>query len=193
MGKHVYLLGNQSCLSMPRIAVVGTRKMSVYGAEVTVQFVTELVRHGYCIVSGLALGVDALAHRTAIKMGGKTIAVLAHGLDYCYPPENIDLKQQITESGGLLVSAYPEGNRPIRQQFLERNGLIVELSDSVLVTCCPHKSGVKNTVKHAAEMGRDVYVIPGPITDPTYEGVVEIIENGGVPVGSPTDLIKKMM
>ena len=193
MGKDVYLLGNQSCLSMSRIAVVGTRKMSTYGADVTVQFVTELVRGGYCIVSGLALGVDALAHRTAIKMGGRTIAVLAHGLDYCYPPENIDLKQQIVESGGLLVSAYPEGNRPIRQQFLERNGLIVELSNSVLVTCCPHKSGVKNTVKHAAEMGRDVYVIPGPITDPTYEGVVEIIENGGVPVGSPTDLIKKMM
>lgn len=189
MGKDVYLLGDQTCLSMPRIAVVGTRKMSVYGAQVTKQFVTELVRRGYCIVSGLALGVDALAHRTAIKEGGKTIAVLAHGLDYCYPPENIDLKQQILDSGGLLVSAYPEGNRPIREQFLERNGLIVELSDSVLVTCCPHRSGVKNTVKHAAELGRDVYVVPGQITDPTYEGIVELIRNGCILVGRPEDVV----
>lgn len=192
MGKDVYLLGNQACLSMPKIAVVGTRKMSVYGAQVTKQFVTELVRSGYCIVSGLALGVDALAHWTAIKEGGKTIAVLAHGLDYCYPPENIDLKQQIIYSEGLLVSAYPEGNRPTREQFFVRNELLVKLSDAVLVTCSPHKSGVKNTVKHAAELGRDVYVIPGPVDDPSYAGTVEIIENGGVPVGSPEDLIKKL-
>lgn len=192
MGKDVYLLGNKDCLSMPRIAVVGTRKMSAYGARVTEQFVRELVRKGYCIVSGLALGVDALAHRTAIKEGGKTIAVLAHGLDYCYPPENIDLKQQILDSGGLLVSAYPEGNRPIREQFLERNELLVKLSQVVLVTCSPHKSGVKNTVKHAAELGRDVYVIPGPIDDPTYAGTVEIIENGGIAVERPEELITKL-
>ncbi len=192
MGKDVYLLGDRDCLAMPRIAVVGTRKMSAYGTRVTVRFVKELVKRGYCIVSGLALGVDALAHRTAIKEGGKTIAVLAHGLDYCYPPENIDLKQQIIDSGGLLVSEYPEGNRPIREQFLERNELLVKLSQAILVTCSPHKSGVKNTVKHAAELGRDVYVIPGPIDDPTYAGTVEIIENGGMPVGSPDELIRKL-
>lgn len=189
----MYLLGNQSCLSMPRVAVVGTRSVSPYGARVTAQFVTELVREGYVIVSGMALGVDAIAHRTAIKMGGKTIAVLAHGLDYCYPPENSGLKVQIVESGGLLVSSYPAGNRPTREQFLARNELLVKLSEAVLVTCSPHKSGVKNTVKHAAELGRDVYVIPGPINDPSYAGTVEIIENGGIPVGSPEDLIKKMM
>lgn len=189
MGKDIYLLGNKGCLSMPRIAVVGTRKMSSYGARVTEQFVRELVRRGYCIVSGLALGVDTLAHRTAIKEGGKTIAVLAHGLDYCYPPENIDLKQQIIDSGGLLVSAYPEGNRPKREQFLARNELLVNISQAVLVTCSPHKSGVKNTVKHAAEHGRDVYVIPGPITDPTYEGIIELVRNGCILVGKSEDII----
>lgn len=192
MGRDVYLLGDQTCLLMPRIAVVGTRRMSVAGAQVTQQFVTELVRRGYCIVSGLALGVDALAHRTAIKMGGKTIAVLAHGLDYCYPPEHRGLKQQILDTGGLLASVYPEGNRPTREQFFVRNELLVKLSDAVLVTCSPHKSGVKNTVKHAAELGRDVYVIPGSVDDPSYAGTIEIIENGGVPVGSPTDLIKNL-
>lgn len=191
MGKDIYLLGDQACLSMPRIAVVGTRKMSAYGALVTEKFVAELVRREYCIVSGLAMGVDALAHRTAIKEGGKTIAVLAHGLDYCYPTENTDLKQQILDSGGLLVSAYPEGNRPIREQFLERNGLIVELSDSVLATCCPHRSGVKNTVRHAAELGRDVYVVPGPITDSTYDGTIELMRDGCIPVLSVQDIIGK--
>ena len=192
MGKDVYLLGNRDCLSMPRIAVVGTRKMSAYGAQVTVQFVSALIKAGYAIVSGLALGVDAIAHRTAIKMGGKTIAVLAHGLDYCYPLEHKGLRQQILDTGGLLASAYPEGNRPTREQFFVRNELLVKLSDAVLVTCSPHKSGVKNTVKHAAELGRDVYVIPGPVDDPSYAGTIEIIENGGVPVGSPDDLIKKL-
>ncbi len=192
MGKDVYLQGDQSCLSMPRIAVVGTRAVSPYGARVTEQFVSALVRAGYAIVSGLALGVDAIAHRTAIKMGGKTIAVLAHGLDYCYPSEHKGLRQQILDTGGLLVSAYPEGNRPTREQFFVRNELLVKLSDAVLVTCSPHKSGVKNTVKHAAELGRDVYVIPGPVDDPSYAGTVEIIDNGGVPVGSPEDLIKKL-
>lgn len=177
---------------MPRIGVVGTRAASPYGVRVTEQFVTALVKAGYVIVSGLALGVDAIAHRTAIKMGGKTIAVLAHGLDYCYPVEHKSLKQEILDTGGLLVSAYPEGNRPIREQFFVRNELLVNLSGAILVTCSPHKSGVKNTVKHAAELGRDVYVIPGPVDDPSYEGTVEIIENGGVPVGSPEDLIKKL-
>jgi DNA processing protein len=192
MDKDVYLLGDRNCLEMPRIAVVGTRAVSPYGARVTVQFVAELVRERYVIVSGLARGVDAIAHRTAIKHGGKTIAVLAHGLDYCYPPEHRELKQQIVDSGGLLVSAYPPGNRPTRPQFLMRNELMVRLSSAVLVTCSPHKSGVKNTVKNAAELGRDVYVIPGPIDDPTYAGTVEIIENGGIPVSSPEDLIKKL-
>ncbi len=192
MDKDVYLLGDQACLSMPRIAVVGTRTVSPYGERVTEQFVTALVSAGYAIVSGLALGVDAIAHRTAIKMGGKTIAVLAHGLDYCYPPLHRGLKQQILDSGGLLASAYPEGNRPTREQFFVRNELLVKLSNVVLVTCSPHKSGVKNTVKHAAELGRDVYVVTGPVDDPTYAGTVEIIENGGIAVGSPEELIHKL-
>lgn len=189
----MYLLGEQSCLTMPRIAVVGTRLVSNYGKRVTREYVVALVKAGYCIVSGLALGVDGIAHRTAIEIGGKTIAVLAHGLDYCYPPEHIGLKKQILESGGLLASSYPEGNRPTRTQFLARNGLLVKLSSAVLVTCSPHRSGVKNTVWHAAEQGKDVYVIKGPENDPSYEGVGEIIENGGVGVSSPEDLIKKLV
>lgn len=192
MGQDLYLLGDQKCLEYPRIAVVGTRRVSVYGAKVTAQFCKTLVAHGYCIVSGLAQGVDGIAHQTAIQNGGKTIAVLAHGLDYCYPPEHKGLKEQILTSGGLLVSEYPEGNRPVREQFLARNALLVKLSQAILVTCSPHKSGVKNTVKHAAEAGLDVYVIPGPIDDPSYAGTIEIIENGGIPVGSPEELIKKL-
>lgn len=192
MSKDLYLLGDQHSLALPKVGVVGTRSMSAYGRRVTIQFVTALVKAGYVIISGLALGVDGVAHQTAINEGGKTIAVLAHGLDHCYPPEHKMLKQQIVASGGLLVSEYPEGNRPTREQFLARNGLLVTLSDAILVTCSPHKSGVKNTVKHAADAGKEVYVIPGPVDDPSYAGTIEIIENGGIPVGSPEDLIKKL-
>lgn len=193
MDEEVYLLGDQVCLSMPRIAVVGTRRLSNYAARQSAEYVRELVHAGYVIVSGLALGVDKIAHKTAIESGGRTIAVLAHGLDYCYPPANITLKKEILDSGGLLASLYPEGNRPVREQFFQRNGLLVRLSQAVLVTCSPHKSGVKNTVWHAAEQGRDVYVIRGPEGDPSFAGVEEIIENGGVVVSSPENLIKKLV
>jgi DNA processing protein len=192
MNKDLYLLGDQTCLSLPRIAVVGTRAVSPYGVRMTKIFTSALVEQDWCIVSGLALGVDGIAHQVTLEQGGRTIAVLAHGLDYCYPPEHRELKEQILSSGGLLVSAYPEGNRPTREQFLERNELLVKLSSSVLVTCSPHRSGVKNTVKHAAEAGRDVFVIPGPIDDPTYAGTIEIIENGGIPVSSPQDLLHRL-
>jgi DNA processing protein len=174
---------------MRRIAVVGTRRVSAYGARVTEQFVRELVKQDYCIVSGLALGVDGIAHRTAIENGGKTIAVLAHGLDYCYPPAHATLKQEILDRGGLLVSEYPKGVRPTPDQFRARNRVLVQLSAAILVTAAPHKSGTKITVRYASELGKDVYVIPGPIDDVTCQGATEIIMNGGMPVGTPKELI----
>lgn len=189
----LYLLGDRDCLRMKRIAVVGTRRVSPYGARVTEQFVLELVKRGWCIVSGLALGVDAIAHRVAIANGGKTIAVLAHGLDYCYPPQHVGLKQQIVESGGLLVSTHPNGVKPTPDLFRARNSLIVQLSEAVLVTALPHKSGAKITIRYAGEQGKDVYVIPGPIDDWSCQGASEVIMNGGIPVASPDDLIQCLL
>lgn len=175
---------------MRRIAVVGTRRVSAYGAWVTEQFVRELVKNDWCIVSGLARGVDGIAHKTALANGGRTIAVLAHGLDYCYPPEHAALKQEILDNGGLLVSEYPEGVRPSPDQFRARNLVLVQLSEAILVTAAPHKSGTKITVRYAAEAGKDVYVVPGPIDDVTCQGATEIIRDGGMPVGTPKDLVQ---
>lgn len=186
----LYVLGNQDCFKSKRIAVVGTRRMSLYGREMAKRFVRELVRHDWCIVSGLARGVDRVAHETTIENHGLTIAVLAHGLDFCYPPEHEHLKKQILDNDGLLVSAYPQGIRPTPDKFRSRDVLMATLSQAVLVIEAPKKSGTKITVSAAAEAGISVYVVPGPITQASYHGSVEIIRNGGIPVYSPEDLIQ---
>lgn len=186
----LYLLGNQECLTMKRIAVVGTRRMSGYGQEMTKLFVEKLVKEQWCIVSGLARGIDTCAHTTAIEGGGKTIAVLGHGLDYCYPSENRELKQKILDSKGMLVTEYKNNDLPTPDKFRKRDGLMARLSQAILVIEAPKKSGVKITVSAAAELGESVFVVPGPINLVSYHGSVEIIRNGGIPVYSPDDLIQ---
>lgn len=192
MGKDLYLLGNKDCLELKRICVVGTRWMSAYGRAMTEQFVKILVEHDWCIVSGLARGVDRVAHETCLACGGKTIAVLGHGVDLCYPPEHTSLKQRILDSGGLLVSEYEEGVRPTPDKFRQRDKLMAHLSQAILVTECPRRSGVKITVGAAGEEGKNVYVVPGPITQASYHGSVEIVRNGGIPVYSPEDLVEQL-
>ncbi len=188
----LYLLGDRKCLEMKRICVVGTRWMSQYGREMTEMFVRRLVEEEWCIVSGLARGVDRVAHETCLKCGGNTVAVLGHGVDLCYPPEHIDLKRQILERGGLVVSEYDNGVRPTPDKFRQRDKLMTHLSQAILVVECPRRSGVKITVSAAAEEGKSVYVVPGPISQPSYHGSVEIIRNGGIPVYSPDDLIEQL-
>ncbi len=186
----LYLLGDKTCLEMKRICVVGTRWMSAYGREMTESFVQKLVEEDWCIVSGLARGIDRLAHETAIRYKGLTLAVLGHGVDLCYPPEHTILKKRILESGGLLVSEYSEGVKPTPDKFRARDKLMSHLSQAILVVECPRRSGVKITVNAAAEEGKNVYVVPGPINQSSYHGSVEIIRNGGIPVYSPEDLIQ---
>ena len=188
----LYLLGNQECLKMKRIAVVGTRSMSEYGRQMTEIFVKKLVENNWCIVSGLARGVDRIAHETAIGCDGSTIAVLGHGTELCYPPEHENLKSKILENKGLLVSEYGEGIRPTPDKFRARDGLMAHLSEAILVIESPRRSGVKITVSAAAEESKNVYVIPGPINQASYHGSVEIIRDGGIPVYSPEDLIVQL-
>lgn len=188
----LYLLGNQDCLENKRIAVVGTRMMSEYGRVMTEKFVKELVEHEWCIVSGLARGIDRVAHETSLSNGGRTIAVLGHGVDKCYPSEHKMLKEKILEQNGLLVSGYREGIGPTPDKFRERDKLMAHLSQAVLVMECPRRSGAKITVSAAAEEGKHVYVVPGPVNQSSYHGSVEIIRNGGIPVYSPDDLIEQL-
>ena len=188
----LYLLGNQDCLQMKRIAVVGTRTMSEYGRQMTEKFVQKLVENNWCIVSGLARGIDRVAHEIALFYKGRTLAVLAHGTDLCYPPEHEILKKKILENNGLLVSQYENGVRPIPDYFRARDGLMAHMAQAILVIECPRKSGVKITVAAAAEENKNVYVVPGPINQASYHGSIEIMRNGGIPVYSPEDLIEQL-
>ena len=188
----LYLVGNQGCLEMKRIAVVGTRQMSAYGEQMCELFVETLVSDDWCIVSGMARGVDRVAHETALRHGGKTVAVLGHGMNHCYPPEHQQLKDRIVEQEGLLVSAYEPDAQPSPNKFRERDGLMAKLSQAILVIESPRRSGVKITVSAAAELGRNVYVVPGPVTQTSYHGSVEIIRNGGIPVYNPQDLLVQL-
>ncbi len=177
---------------MKRIAVVGTRRMSEYGRQMTKVFVKKLVENDWCIVSGLASGVDTTAHTTALEYKGLTLAVLGHGVDLCYPPQNEKLKQQILASRGLMVSEYPSGAKPTPDKFRARDALMAKLSQAILVIESPRRSGVKITVKAASELGINVYVLTGPLTSPNFYGNVEIIRDGGIPVYSPEDLIEQL-
>lgn len=191
----LYYEGNIDLLMGKNIAVVGTRRMSEYGRMVTEKFVQGLVGAGWTIVSGLARGVDRVAHETAIGYKpvcagrGSTLAVLAHGLDMTYPPEHVELRRRIVESGGLIISEHAEGVKLTKQNLAVRNRIVVGISQCVLVTESPKSSGTKITVRFAADSGKDVYIVPGPINDPTYEGSVELIRDGCIPVSKVEDII----
>ncbi|KKU20523.1 MAG: protecting protein DprA protein [Microgenomates group bacterium GW2011_GWD1_47_13] len=185
----LYYEGEIALLANPRIiAVVGTRRMSEYGELVTRKLVRELVARDWVIVSGLARGVDRVAHETCLANGGKTIAVLAHGLQMTYPPEHADLRQRIVDSGGLIMSEHKEGIGLTKQNLAVRNRIVVAIAQCVLVTESPKSSGTKITVRFAADQGKDVYVVPGPINDPTYEGSVELMRDGCIPIGKAEDI-----
>jgi DNA processing protein len=146
------------------LAVVGTRSSSTYGMQVTERMVTELAKGQVTIVSGLALGIDTIAHTAALDAGGRTIAVVASGLDIIYPPTNRALAHRIVESGkGVIISEYPLGVKPEGGNFPARNRIISGLSLGVLVIEAPPKSGALITVEHALKQGREVFAVPGSI------------------------------
>ena len=175
------------------IGVVGTRKITHYGEEVTRRLVEGLVAHGFTIVSGLAYGVDAVAHQTAIDRGGKTIAVLGCGIDIVAPPSNARLYHQIGEEGyGAIVSEMPLGLRPSKGLFPARNRIISGLSLGVLVTEGASDSGALITARNATEQGREVFAVPGPITSPYSKGPAKLIKNGAKLVESVEDILEEL-
>lgn len=175
------------------IGVVGTRKMSSYGRQVTERFTSDLAKVNMTIVSGLALGVDTVAHHAALDAGGRTLAVLANGLDTIYPAENLSLAKRIVESGcGALISAYPLGVRPDAGNFPARNHIIAGLSLGVLVTEAPPKSGALITASSALQQGREVFAVPGGIFSTASAGVNKLIQDGAHPVISAQDIIEQL-
>lgn len=175
------------------IAVVGTRNITRYGEEVTRKIVGDLVSYGFTIVSGLAYGIDAVAHQTAIDCGGKTIAVLGCGIDIIHPPSNARLYRDISEGGfGAVVSEMPLGLRPDKGLFVVRNRIISGLSLGVLVIEGAEDSGTMITARYAAEQGREVFAVPGPITSIYSKGTAKLLKNGAKLVESAEDIIEEM-
>ncbi|MCA9341000.1 DNA-processing protein DprA [Candidatus Saccharibacteria bacterium] len=177
----------------PSVAVVGTRKPTSYGIEVTSKITSELARHGIIIISGLALGVDAIAHRSALESGGVTIAILANGLPNIYPASNASLGKEIILNGGAVISEYPQHSRARPYQFLERNRLVSGLADAIIITEASARSGTLNTASRALEQGKDVFVVPGPITSPMSFGCNQLIKQGASPLTSSRDIIELLM
>jgi len=174
------------------IGVVGARKITGYGREVTRIFCEELVLNGFTIVSGLALGVDAVAAQTALENGGKTIAVLGNGVDLCYPSANKKLYDRIIQNGGVIVSEVPIGQAPGRGLFPARNRIIAGLSLGVLVTEGAEDSGSLITAESALENKRPVFAVPGPITSQMSKGPYKLIQKGAKLVTSAEDVLKEL-
>ena len=175
------------------VGIVGTRKMSSYGRQVTERFSNDLAQGKITIVSGLALGVDTVAHTTALDAGGRTLAILACGLDTIYPPANYALARRIVESGqGALISTFPLGVRPDAGNFPARNHIISGLSLGVLVTEAPPTSGALITANSALNQGREVFAVPGGIFSTASAGVNKLIQDGAHPVTSVGDILDRL-
>jgi DNA processing protein len=175
-------------LSRPCVTVVGSRKVSAYGKAVTTQLAAELARAGVVVVSGLAIGVDAIAHRAALEAGGLTIAVLPGSLDDIYPSSHYQLAMCILDQGGALVTEYPPGTTTYPGNFIARNRIASGLSHAVLITEAAEKSGTLHTARFALEQGKDVLAVPGNITSRTSSGTNNLIKTGATPVTSVDDI-----
>ena len=189
----LYYLGEIPKQRQPTIAIVGTRKPTSYGVEVTSRLASELTKRGFIIVSGLALGTDALAHRACLDAGGTTIAIIPSQLPNIYPRSNSALARQIVEKGGAVLSEHSvDDTEPYilgRWSFLERNRLVSGVADAVLITEASKRSGTLNTAAHALAQGKDVFVVPGNITSPQSAGCNALIKQGATPVTCAEDII----
>jgi DNA processing protein len=191
--KTLYFVGTLPTDRSPEVkvvAVVGTRKPTAYGKEVTFNLAYKLAQKGVIIISGLALGIDAIAHKAALEAGGVTIAVLANGLDSIYPESHRQLARRIVDNGGALISEYPPGTLARDFQFLARNRIVSGLSDAVIVTEAASRSGTLATVAHALEQNREVFAVPGNITSPMSVGPNRLIQQGAHPVTDVDDILQ---
>jgi len=188
--KRLYFIGEVPEKRQISVAIVGSRKPTAYGKEVTYKFAYELAKRGIIIVSGLALGVDSIAHRATLDAGGKTIAILANGVDIIYPASHKRLADDIINNGGAIISEYEPGTEARPYQFLERNRIVSGLADAVIITEAAIKSGTISTATHALEQGREVFVVPGNITSPLSAGCNNLIKQGAHPITCIEDVLE---
>jgi len=188
--KKVYYIGSLPQQRSAVVAIVGTRKPTAYGKEVTFKIAYDLAKKGVIIVSGLALGVDTIAHKAALEAGGTTVAVLANGLDSIYPATNQQLAAAIIKSGGAIISEYPPGTPARDFQFLARNRIISGIADAVIVTEAASRSGTLATVAHALDQNKEVFAVPGNITSPMSVGPNRLIQQGAHPILEARDVLQ---
>ena len=187
--KKLFIRGKLPAKRVKTVAIVGTRKPSAYGREIATKIASECAKNSIVVVSGLALGIDSIAHRAAIDSGGKTIAVLANGVDKIYPRSHEDLGQKILQTNGAILSEYPN-NTPARPwQFLARNRIVSGLADAVVIIEAASRSGTLSTANHALDQGKEIFAVPGNITSPLSAGCNQLIKNGANPLTSVEDLL----
>jgi DNA processing protein len=173
------------------VAIVGTRRATAYGRQAAEHLSSALAGAGVTVVSGLARGIDACAHRAALAADGRTIAVLAHGLDTVYPPEHARLADEIV-AHGALISEFPLGTRPDAANFPRRNRILAGLARATVVVEAARTSGALITADLALEQGRDVFAVPGSIFSPASQGTNTLIKEGARPVTAPQDLLEEL-
>lgn len=184
----VFTWGHRDAWDRPMVAVVGTRAASAYGRAAAFKFAQSLASEGVTVVSGGALGIDAAAHEGALSVGGSTVAVLGHGIDKVYPSSNGPLFERI-RSTGLLVSPFAVGAPSLPQRFLQRNAVIAGLAHATLVVEAPAESGALSTAVAAAELGREVFVVPSTIHQASFSGSHRLIRDGATLVDHPFQIL----
>lgn len=189
----LYYIGTLPDKRQPSVTIVGTRKPTKYGQEVTHKLAYELAKRGVIIVSGLALGVDGIAHRATLEAHGTTLAVLANGLSTITPHSHRQLGIDILASGGAILSEYGPDIPPMQYRFLERNRIVSGLSDAVLITEAAARSGTLSTAARALEQGKEVFVVPGNITSPLSAGCNQLLRQGATPVTRVEDILEVIM
>ena len=173
------------------VAIIGSRRTTLYGQATAKKLASELARIGFCVASGLARGIDTAAHEGALSVGGKTVAVLGTGIDIIYPPENLALYRQI-EADGAVLSEFPFGRRADRQSFAMRNRIVAGMSEAVIVVESDVDGGAMITARFAGEQGRLLFAVPGRIDQPTSAGCHQLIRDGATLLTSVDDLLSEL-
>ncbi|MFH0942556.1 MAG: DNA-processing protein DprA [Candidatus Beckwithbacteria bacterium] len=187
----LFIKGSAECLNQPSLTVVGSRRMTGYGQRATTKLVGELSKN-LVIISGLARGIDGWAHRVCLKACGKTVAVLGHGLDRIYPREHQALADEIVRSNSCLVSEFPFDYPIEKINFPQRDRILAGLSLGTLVIEGGQRSGTKITAGFAADYGREVFCVPGPIDSEVSTGTAELIQQGAKLVTKPEDVLDEL-
>lgn len=188
----LYVKGDVSALAKPSLALIGTRRATTYGRDLANRLAFDLAQAGWSVVSGLALGIDAEAHRGALAADGVTVGVLGSGLDRFYPEENRELAREIVQKGGAVVSEFPFGRPPDRETFPIRNHVVAALVRGVVAVEAPARSGTLITTSIAADLGRTVMAVPSRVDSRMSAGCLQLIRDGAILVRNADDVLEAM-